>query len=235
MRRLCPKLNLDKTTNIIPNTIIPIEMYCDNPYLDEKTLSKAELRQNNKYNHSKHHQSYRRLCPKLNLDKTKYNTLHLIPIEILCPKLNLDKTANIIPNTIIPIEMYCDNPYLDEKTLSKAELRENNKYNTKHHHSYRDRCIVTILTLMRRLCPKLNLDKTANIITHHHSYNPNLMRRLLSKAELRQNSNIIPNTIIPIETYCDNPYLDEKTLSKAKLRQNNKYNTKHHHSYRDVL
>ncbi|CAG2235606.1 unnamed protein product [Mytilus edulis] len=196
MRRLCPKLNLDKTANIIPYTIIPIETYCDNPYLDEKTLN---LDQN--------------IIPYTIIPIDSYLDEKTLDVTIptlmrrLCPKLNLDKTANIIPYTIIPIETYCDNPYLDEKTLSKAKLRQNSKYNTLHHHSYRDRRIVTILTLMRRLCPKLNLDKTANII---------------------------PYTIIPIETYCDNPYLDEKTLSKAELRQNSKYNTKHHHSYRDV-
>ncbi|CAG2235604.1 unnamed protein product [Mytilus edulis] len=127
------------------------------------------------------------------------------------------------------------------KTLSKAELRQNSKYNTLHHHSYRD--VLTIPTLMRRLCPKLNLDKTANIIPNTiipietYCDNPYLdeKNRLCPKLNLDKTTNIIPYTIIPIETYCDNPYLDEKTLSKAELRQNSKYNTLHHHSYRDDI
>ncbi|CAG2235605.1 unnamed protein product [Mytilus edulis] len=218
MRRLCPKLNLDKTANIIPNTIIPIEMYCDNPYLDEKTLSKAELRQNSKYN-TKHHHSYR--------DRRVVTILTLM--RRLCPKLNLDKTTNIIPNTIIPIEMYCDNPTLMRRLCPKLNLDKTTNI------------IPNTIIPIEILCPKLNLDKTANIIPNTiipiemYCDNPYLDERLCPKLNLDKTTNIIPNTIIPIEMYCDNPYLDEKTLSKAELRQNSKYNTKHHHSYRDVL
>ncbi|CAG2235603.1 unnamed protein product [Mytilus edulis] len=139
--------------------------------------------------------------------------------------------------------MYCDNPYLDEKTLSKAELRQNSKYNTLHHHSYRDVLQYfdekTLYLDDEKTLSKAELRQNSKYNTlHHHSYMRSTVAYLddsVQKLNLDKTANIIPNTIIPIETYCDNPYLDEKTLSKAELRQNSKYNTLHHHSYRDVF